>query len=102
MSFDHLCKLLFEYPQRSAACILEALPKSVNELETAELSIEPIRADSVTNVSGGQDAGVHHLLRNTPGWSPRKGCGPYLAVAEMPLWHARQSCAVASYNPPLF
>ncbi|MFB2877080.1 Rpn family recombination-promoting nuclease/putative transposase [Floridanema aerugineum] len=48
MSFDNLCKLLSEkYPDRFAAWILGELPSSVQVLKT-ELSIEPIRADSVT------------------------------------------------------
>ncbi|MFB2835666.1 Rpn family recombination-promoting nuclease/putative transposase [Floridanema evergladense] len=48
MSFDNLCKLLSEkYPDRFAAWILGELPPSVQVLKT-ELSIEPIRADSVT------------------------------------------------------
>ena len=48
MSFDNLCKLLSEkYPARFAAWILGSSPASVKVLKT-ELSIEPIRADSVT------------------------------------------------------
>jgi len=48
MAFDNLCKLLSEkYPDRFATWILGAAPASVKVLRT-ELSIEPIRADSVT------------------------------------------------------
>ncbi|OLP19721.1 hypothetical protein BST81_04070 [Leptolyngbya sp. 'hensonii'] len=47
MSFDNVCKLLSEkYPDRFAAWILGYLPPAVEVLKT-ELSIEPIRADSV-------------------------------------------------------
>jgi predicted transposase/invertase (TIGR01784 family) len=47
MSFDNLCKLLSEkYPERFATWILGAPPTSLKVLKT-ELSIEPIRADSV-------------------------------------------------------
>lgn len=48
MSFDNLCKLLSEkYPERFASWILGNESTSVKVLKT-ELSIEPIRADSVT------------------------------------------------------
>jgi predicted transposase/invertase (TIGR01784 family) len=48
MSFDNLCKLLAEkYPLRFATWVLGEVPASVEVLKT-ELSIEPIRADSVT------------------------------------------------------
>lgn len=48
MAFDNLCKLLSEkYPDRFAAWILGQTPTTVQVLKT-ELSIEPIRADSVT------------------------------------------------------
>ncbi|MEB3337649.1 MAG: Rpn family recombination-promoting nuclease/putative transposase [Leptolyngbyaceae bacterium] len=47
MSFDNLCKLLSEkYPERFATWILGTPPTSLKVLKT-ELSIEPIRADSV-------------------------------------------------------
>jgi predicted transposase/invertase (TIGR01784 family) len=47
MSFDNLCKLLAEkHPQRFATWILGESPPSLKVLKT-ELSIEPIRADSV-------------------------------------------------------
>ncbi|WP_448571214.1 Rpn family recombination-promoting nuclease/putative transposase [Trichothermofontia sp.] len=47
MSFDNLCKLLAEkHPDRIAAWILGEAPQSVTVLKT-ELSIEPLRADSV-------------------------------------------------------
>ena len=47
MSFDNLCKLLAEkHPQRFAAWILGESSPSTTVLKT-ELSIEPIRADSV-------------------------------------------------------
>lgn len=47
MSFDNLCKLLAEkHPQRFATWILGETPPSIKVLKT-ELSIEPIRADSV-------------------------------------------------------
>jgi predicted transposase YdaD len=48
MPYDNLCKLLAEtYPARFAAWLLEETPASIEVLKT-ELSIEPIRADSVT------------------------------------------------------
>lgn len=48
MSFDNLCKLLSEkYPDRFLNWLLGETPASVTVLKT-ELSIEPIRADSVT------------------------------------------------------
>ncbi|MGG6269274.1 Rpn family recombination-promoting nuclease/putative transposase [Leptolyngbya sp. AN03gr2] len=48
MPFDNLCKLLAEkHPDRFAAWILGSTPTSVKILKS-ELSIEPIRADSVT------------------------------------------------------
>jgi predicted transposase/invertase (TIGR01784 family) len=48
MAFDNLCKLLSEkYPDRFAAWLLGTMPSSIKVLKT-ELSIEPIRADSVT------------------------------------------------------
>ncbi len=48
MSFDNLCKLLAEkHPQQFATWILGESPASIKVLKT-ELSIEPIRADSVT------------------------------------------------------
>lgn len=48
MSFDNLCKLLSEkYPARFANWVLGTSEVSVEVLKT-ELSIEPIRADSVT------------------------------------------------------
>lgn len=48
MSFDNLCKLLAEkYPDHFATWILGQPTDSVNVLKT-ELSIEPIRADSIT------------------------------------------------------
>ncbi|MCY7392586.1 MAG: Rpn family recombination-promoting nuclease/putative transposase, partial [Leptolyngbyaceae cyanobacterium CAN_BIN12] len=48
MSFDNLCKLLSEkYPDRFASWVLGKTQQSVEVLKT-ELSIEPIRADSVT------------------------------------------------------
>ncbi|WP_245939667.1 hypothetical protein [Stenomitos frigidus] len=48
MSFDNLCKLLSQkHPDRFAAWILGEPQRSVKVLKT-ELSIEPIRADSVT------------------------------------------------------
>lgn len=48
MSFDNLCKLLSEkHPDRFAAWILGESPDQVKVLKT-ELSIEPIRADSIT------------------------------------------------------
>ncbi|UZQ54820.1 Rpn family recombination-promoting nuclease/putative transposase [Trichothermofontia sichuanensis B231] len=47
MSFDNLCKLIAEkHPDRIAAWILGEAPQSVSLLKT-ELSIEPLRADSV-------------------------------------------------------
>jgi len=47
MSFDNLCKLLSEkHPERFAAWVLGE-PQPVVELLKTELSIEPIRADSV-------------------------------------------------------
>ena len=47
MSFDNLCKLLAEkHPERFASWILGESPPSIKVLKT-ELSIEPIRADSV-------------------------------------------------------
>ncbi|WP_431192594.1 DUF4351 domain-containing protein [Stenomitos frigidus] len=48
------------------------MPKLVSVLKT-ELSIEPIWADSVTIVPGGQDVGVRSLPGNTLGRSPRRG-----------------------------
>ncbi|NJK54230.1 MAG: Rpn family recombination-promoting nuclease/putative transposase [Leptolyngbyaceae cyanobacterium SU_3_3] len=48
MPFDNLCKLLSEkHPDRFAYWILGDAPPSIQVLKT-ELSIEPIRADSVT------------------------------------------------------
>lgn len=48
MPFDNLCKLIAEkHPDRFAAWILGTTPTSV-EILKSELSIEPIRADSVT------------------------------------------------------
>ena len=48
MSFDNVCKLLSEkYPDRFASWVLGTPQASVEVLKT-ELSIEPIRADSVT------------------------------------------------------
>ncbi|NJR51836.1 MAG: Rpn family recombination-promoting nuclease/putative transposase [Leptolyngbyaceae cyanobacterium CSU_1_3] len=48
MSFDNLCKLLAEkHPRRFATWILGTEPDTIEVLKT-ELSIEPIRADSVT------------------------------------------------------
>ncbi|WP_416674908.1 Rpn family recombination-promoting nuclease/putative transposase [Egbenema bharatensis] len=48
MAYDNLCKFLSEkYPDRFAAWLLGETPDSVRVLKT-ELSIEPIRADSVT------------------------------------------------------
>ncbi|PMB19957.1 DUF4351 domain-containing protein [Fischerella thermalis] len=51
MAFDNLCKLLSEtYPDRFATWLLGETPTSIEVLKT-ELSIEPIRADSVTFLS---------------------------------------------------
>ncbi len=48
MSFDNLCKYLSEkYPDRFANWLLGEMPTSVEILKT-ELSLEPIRADSLT------------------------------------------------------
>ena len=48
MSFDNLCKFLSgKYPDRFASWVLGKPQQSVEVLKT-ELSIEPIRADSVT------------------------------------------------------
>jgi predicted transposase YdaD len=48
MSFDNLCKLLSEkYPDRFATWLLGQPPTSIKVLKT-ELSIEPIRADSIS------------------------------------------------------
>jgi len=48
MSFDNLCKLLSEkYPTNFASWVLKTPQSNVEVLKT-ELSIEPIRADSVT------------------------------------------------------
>jgi predicted transposase YdaD len=48
MAFDNLCKLLAEkYPDRFASWLLGSPQIAVEVLKT-ELSIEPIRADSVT------------------------------------------------------
>ncbi|MBE9012918.1 Rpn family recombination-promoting nuclease/putative transposase [Pseudanabaenaceae cyanobacterium LEGE 13415] len=48
MPFDNLCKLIAEkHPDRFAAWILGTTPNAV-EILKSELSIEPIRADSVT------------------------------------------------------
>jgi predicted transposase/invertase (TIGR01784 family) len=48
MSFDNLCKFLSEkYPDRFANWLLGEMPTSVEILKT-ELSLEPIRADSLT------------------------------------------------------
>ncbi len=49
MSFDNLCKLLAEkYPDRFAAWLLGEPSTNAIEVLKTELSIEPIRADSVT------------------------------------------------------
>ncbi|WNZ44792.1 Rpn family recombination-promoting nuclease/putative transposase [Leptolyngbya boryana CZ1] len=49
MSFDNLCKLLAEkHPERFAAWLLGEEVTSTIEVLKTELSIEPIRADSVT------------------------------------------------------
>jgi predicted transposase/invertase (TIGR01784 family) len=48
MPFDNLCKFLSEkYPDRFAQWLLGEMPTSVEILKT-ELSLEPIRADSIT------------------------------------------------------
>jgi predicted transposase/invertase (TIGR01784 family) len=48
MSFDNLCKFLSEkYPDRFANWLLGEMPTSIEILKT-ELSLEPIRADSLT------------------------------------------------------
>lgn len=48
MSFDNLCKILAEkYPTDFARWLLMVEPREIKVLKT-ELSIEPIRADSVT------------------------------------------------------
>ena len=48
MSFDNLCKLLSEkYPTNFASWVLNR-PQTTAEVLKTELSIEPIRADSVT------------------------------------------------------
>jgi predicted transposase/invertase (TIGR01784 family) len=48
MAFDNLCKLLAEkYPQTSTEWLFGQVPEPVELLKT-ELSIEPIRADTVT------------------------------------------------------
>ncbi len=48
MSFDNLCKFLSEkYPDRFANWLLGEMPTSIEILKT-ELSLEPIRADSIT------------------------------------------------------
>lgn len=49
MSFDNLCKLLAEkHPDRFAAWLLGEPSTTTIEVLKTELSIEPIRADSVT------------------------------------------------------
>jgi predicted transposase YdaD len=49
MSFDNLCKLLAEkHPARFAAWLLGEEVTTLIEILKTELSIEPIRADSVT------------------------------------------------------
>jgi predicted transposase YdaD len=49
MSFDNLCKLLAEkHPDRFAAWLLGEPSTTPIEVLKTELSIEPIRADSVT------------------------------------------------------
>ena len=48
MSYDNVCKLLAEkYPDEFARWLLPVEPRKIEVLKT-ELSIEPIRADSVT------------------------------------------------------
>ncbi|MBD2458255.1 Rpn family recombination-promoting nuclease/putative transposase, partial [Nostoc sp. FACHB-87] len=48
MSFDNVCKVLAEkYPREFASWLLPEAPTQVKVLKT-ELSLEPIRADSVT------------------------------------------------------
>ena len=48
MSYDNVCKLLAEkYPDEFACWLLSVVPRKIEVLKT-ELSIEPIRADSVT------------------------------------------------------
>ncbi len=47
MSYDNICKLLAEkYPNEFACWLLPVEPRKIEVLKT-ELSIEPIRADSV-------------------------------------------------------
>lgn len=48
MAFDNVCKILAEqYPSEFARWLLPIAPQTIKVLKT-ELSIEPIRADSVT------------------------------------------------------
>ena len=48
MSYDNVCKILAEkYPTDFARWLLAVEPRSIEVLKT-ELSIEPIRADSLT------------------------------------------------------
>ncbi len=48
MSYDNVCKILAEkYPTDFARWLLAVEPRSIEALKT-ELSIEPIRADSLT------------------------------------------------------
>ncbi len=47
MSYDNICKLLAEkYPKEFARWLLPTEPRKIKVLKT-ELSLEPIRADSV-------------------------------------------------------
>jgi predicted transposase/invertase (TIGR01784 family) len=47
MAFDHTCKFLVESFPTDFACWLLGTPISMTKLEPSELSVEPIRADSV-------------------------------------------------------
>lgn len=52
MAFDNLCKYLAEkYPDRFVAWLLGEQTAAIEVLKT-ELSLEPIRADAVTLLSG--------------------------------------------------
>nr|WP_217523264.1 hypothetical protein [Pleurocapsa sp. PCC 7327] len=73
MSFDNLCKLLSEkYPANFANWILGTPQTTVQVLKT-ELSIEPIRADSVTFLQ--LQERLFYTWNFKPNWNQRR---PYL------------------------
>jgi len=62
VSFDNVCKVLAEkYPREFVSWLLAEAPTKVKVLKT-ELSLEPIRADSVTFLqTANRISNAHHL-----------------------------------------